>query len=241
MKHLLLTLMLTLSSLTAFAQDGLKNESEFSSALVSGNSNTETYGIKQLSTYAWELNTVKGTGRYVQGRTSGVESVKAWDAGVRYERGLSDYWSAFVAHTIESDIYAGYVQRNSTDIGGKYFFTKNDTTNFFAEAGYRYQHNEYTVQRAGVRNYQNGARLYSEISHAFNASVSGKLWAEYIPNFTDSDAYFINGEPSVTAILSSVFSLKTSYLIKYQNPNIANRGIRAYTDTTFMTSLVAKF
>jgi putative salt-induced outer membrane protein len=236
-----LVLILTLPQF-AVGADGFKNESELSTALVSGNSNTETYGFKQLSTFQWEeFNTLKGSGRYIQGRSSGVESAKAWDAGLRYERGLSDLWSTFVAHTFESDIYAGYVQRNSTDAGAKYFITKNETTNFFLEAGYRYQHIDYVRSRPLVQNYSNSARLYSEISHNFNTSFSGKLWAEYIPNFTDSEAYFINTEPSVTAIVSSVFSLKSSYLMKYQNPNKANVSNRSYMDTTFLTSLVAKF
>jgi putative salt-induced outer membrane protein len=225
----------------AWAEPGLKNESELSTALVSGNSNTETYGIKQLSTFEWEQNAIKANGRYIQGRNNGVESARAWDASLRYERALSDVWSTFVAQTIESDIYAGFVQRNSTDIGAKYFFTKNDSTVFFAEAGYRYIHTDYVTRRPEVENYTHAGRLYSEITHKFNESVSGKYWAEYVPQFKDKDAYFINTEPSVTAILSQIFSLKSSYLVKYQNPNKANVGLRSYTDTTFLTSLVAKF
>lgn len=225
----------------AHADDGLKNESELSTSIVSGNSNSETYGFKQLSVYVTGKNTLKGSGRYVSGRTNGVESARAWDAALRYELGLSDQWSAFVGHTVESDVYAGYVQRNSTDIGAKYFLLKDEKTNWFAEAGYRYSQTNYVSLRPGTEEYAHSGRLYTEANHTLNESVSGKLWVEYLPNFTNPDGYLINAEPSVTAIMSSMFSLKTSYLMKYQNPNKANVGAKSYLDTTFMTSLVAKF
>jgi putative salt-induced outer membrane protein len=239
-------MLVVLATASARAQEGTNaqgttNETELSIAQVSGNSNSETYGAKESLAYVWEADTLKASGRYLQGRTEGVESVRAWDAGLRYERSLSPVWSVFASHSLESDIFSGFVQRNNTDIGAKYFFTKTQQTVWSAELGYRYVTVQYVAIRPDVNNYDHTARVYSEITESLGPTVNGKFWIEYIPNLTDSEAYLINAEPSITAILSNALSLKLSYLVKYQNPNKAIAGVRAYTDTTFLTSLVAKF
>jgi putative salt-induced outer membrane protein len=236
---LVLTIFLALN---VQADERLKNESELGVAIVSGNSNTENYTLKQLSTYKLDdVNSLTAKGRYLQGKTSGIETARSWDASLRFERALSELWSLFVQQQAESDVFSGFIQRDSSDLGAKYFLTKTELTQWFAELGYRYVTTQYLVLPPNVDKAYSAARLYTEVSHAFTTSTSAKLWLEYVPSFKDKDAYFANGEASVTSVLSSVFSFKTSYLAKYQNPNIANLGIRAYTDTTFLTSLIAKF
>lgn len=246
-----LILFALLSASSAFAQEAapaaapapaLKNESELGISTVTGNANSESYTLKQLSTYKFdEISSMKAQGRYVQGRSNGVENVRAWEALIRYERALSEWWSVFLQQSAESDVYSGFVQRDNTDVGGKYFLTKNDATVWFAELGYRYSNTQYVVLLPGAEAVNPAARVYTEVTHNFSKGTAGKLWVEYIPSFKNADAYLVNGEPSVTATLSDTFSLKSSYLVKYQNPNTANRGLVAYTDATFLTSLLAKF
>ncbi|HEX4922963.1 MAG TPA: DUF481 domain-containing protein [Bdellovibrionales bacterium] len=238
----ILAAIMVFASLSAVAEERFKNESELGVSVVSGNANTESYSLKQLSSYDLDgLNKLHAQGRYNQGRTSGVETARAWGAALKYERALSDLWSAFLSQTAESDVYANYVQRNSTDLGAKYYFTKNDKLEHFAEAGYRYQYTQYVVQAADVEPADNAVRLYTEASYKLSPSASAKLWVEYIPSMKDREVYLLNAEPSVSAILSETFSLKTSYLVKYQNPSKSTRTLASYTDTTFLTSIVAKF
>lgn len=233
-----LALCFLFSSLAARAEDPKiwAHESEVALVTTTGNSETESASAKQKTVYTLDSNIYTGTARYLSSKTSGTETARNWDAGLRYERTLSETWGAFVAYLIEADSYSGFVQRNSTDLGGKYILIKNDSLAWIAEAGLR---NSDTYTTFGEHVYTNYGRLYTDYKHKLNESVSFGLWAEYLPNFKDSDAYLANGEASVTSILSQVFSLKVAYLGKYQNIPALSSAKRL--DTVFTTSLVAKF
>ena len=69
-----------------------------------------------------------------------------------------------------------------------------------------------------------------------------KYWLEYLPNFSDSEAYLANTEASLNVMLSQMFSLKISYLMKYQNVAPVLNGVEGEKiDTSYTTSLVANF
>lgn len=212
------------------------HESEVSIVNVDGNTRGEISSLKQKTEYKIDANALALTGRWIRVKTNDIETARAWDAALRYERALSELWSAFVGHGAESDEYSGYIQRDNSDVGAKYFIEKSDLINFFVESGYRYTK---TYSVAGTVTHSNGLRLYTEYSHKPTTSVSYKIWLEYLPNFNDSEAYLVNAEPSVNVMLSQIFSLKTSYLVKYKNQLAVAGEKRA--DTTFTTSLVAKF
>lgn len=239
--QILITVMTSLIATAAWAQEAEEkspwsHESEVSLVNVEGNTEGEISSLKQKTEYKIDVHAVAFTGRYIRVKTNDVETARAWDAFGRYERAISEIWSAFLGHGAESDVYSGYIQRDHSDLGGKYFITKTDATNFFLEAGYRYTK---TYPIVGDIMYSNGARLYSEVSHKASPTVSYKLWVEYLPNFDVSEAYLMNAEPSLNVMLSQIFSLKTSYLVKYKNQVLAPGEVR--TDSTFTTSLVAKF
>ncbi|MBX3018745.1 MAG: DUF481 domain-containing protein [Bdellovibrionaceae bacterium] len=236
-----------LSAGHAWAQDskqGWSNEAELALVTTSGNTETESYSGKQKTTYVQDLNSYVLSGRYLQTKTAGVETAKSWDASGRYERSVSTNWSAFLQYGAEADPYAGYIQRDNADIGGKYFIFKEDTLNLFTEAGYRSTNTQFAGAPAatppvpGTVTRENFGRLYVEYAQQLNETLSVKYWVEYLPNFTSSNAYFVNTEPSATVMLSSIFSLKTAYLIKYRNEVIPGAQ---YADKTFTTSIVAKF
>ncbi|MBX2996430.1 MAG: DUF481 domain-containing protein [Bdellovibrionaceae bacterium] len=247
LKRLLIPCVLCLTAMSAKAQSTAAplvpeppkqwaHESEVALVTSTGNSENESASAKQKTAYSFDNNIVTNSARYLQSKTSGTETSRNWDVSLRYERTLSELWGTFIAHLIESDPYSGFIQRNSTDLGAKYTIVKNDVRTWLAEAGGRYAET-YTV--TGEHDYANLGRVYSEYSQALNETVSFKIWAEYLPNFNESEAYLANGEASMTSILSKVFSLKLSYLAKYQNlPAVA--GAKT-TDTVFTTSLVAKF
>lgn len=229
-------------SLNSFAQEAAPapspwtNESELSLVSVTGNTESESYTGKQKTTYTFDKNLLAASGRYLQTKSAGVETARAWDAGLRYERALTDWWSIYAGYGAESDVYAGYVQRDNADLGGKYFLTKEEKTTWFAELGYRYTTEN---PKAGEKFSTSYGRLYSEFTQSFDKAWTFKLWAEYLPNFSKSEAYLANAEPSISVMLSEIFSLKSAYLIKYQNVPTAPTG--KHVDSMFTTSLVAKF
>lgn len=230
----------------AFADEisnGFKSESEAGAVLISGNSETETYSVKSKNSYVWEKDTYTILGRYLRARASGTESARNWEAGFRYERSLVEDFSAYLGHKIESDPFAGYVQRDSSDIGGKYYFVKSDDYNIFVELGYRFQKN---MPTAGDVTYDSLGRAFAEINRTIDKTTTLRYWAEYLPNFSRPDAYLANTEASLGVMLYRNFSLKLAYLVQYQNlrPVITTvtpprDGERI--DTTYTTSIVAKF
>jgi putative salt-induced outer membrane protein len=234
----------TLSPFMAHAQtpsieikdDGLKNESEVSLVDAKGNSISNAFGAKQQDAYMWSGNVVKGQARYFSSTSNGVESARNWDLALRYERELTSVFSIYAGQGLESDAFAGFDRRYNSDLGLRYLLTKSAELNWAAEAGYRYtdQHNsDNSILDSSF------GRLYSEAAYTMTETSSAKLWVEYLPNFTHSDAYLINGEASASASLSALLSLKVAYQVKYNNAPPA--PATQYLDRLLTTSLIAKF
>jgi putative salt-induced outer membrane protein YdiY len=231
----------------AFA--AFSDESELGVAIVGGNSSTETYNAKQTNVYEWDRNVAKGNFRYLNTKVGGTDTARSWDGSLRYEREFSDVINGFTSYGLESDVFAGYVQRNNFDLGVKYFFSKSEETKWFAEAGYRNIATHYPASQPDSTS--NSLRVYSEVTQALNKTSAFKFWAEYIPTLSSnltgnpgyqaSQDYQGNAEASVTSLLNDIFSLKAAYLFKYKNYLPPTSPATKYLDTLFTTSLVAKF
>lgn len=242
---LIIAVVTTLSGFT-HAQDAApespwKNQSQIAFVQTSGNSVSESTSVKQETTYTQSLITTKIFASYLktsaENATTGKneESARRWDAGIRLDRKISDSWSGFLGYTVESDKYAGYQQRHSTDLGAKYNFLKTEKLEMLGEAGYRYVHQN-NINDTQI--HFNSARTYVEAVYKLNATNSAKLWVEYIPNFDDSEDNLLNTEASLTSALSTLFSLKVAYLVKKDNkPEPGREKI----DRTITTALVAQF
>ncbi len=221
---------------SAVPAEGFRNESEAGVVITSGNARSQNYQFKQSDVYRWESNLLKAEGRFLKSSSRGVETARFWTVGARYERELLDRFSLFAAQNIESDRFAGYLQRYNSDVGGKYFFVKEEAFSWLGEAGYRYTaENRIDASRRNT----SALRFYTEANRSWNTSVSSKLWIEYLPNLTASKEYRINAEASLSAALSDVFSVKTAYLLKFNH--FPAPGATEKTDTWFTTSLVAQF
>lgn len=218
------------------------HESQAAVVKTSGNSETESYSLKHGSAYTKNKDTGKVGASYLktagENTTTGKteETARKWDASARYERALSDKWSGFLGYLVESDKYAGYQQKHNTDLGGKYFFAKEEKYDVIGEAGYRYVHQN---NMDSTQDHYSAARAYLEGNYRLNPTNSMKLWVEYIPNFDDSEDYQTNAEASLASTLSTMFSLKVGYLVKTDNKPATATAKK--TDTTLTTALVAKF
>jgi putative salt-induced outer membrane protein len=212
-----------------------KGEAEAGAIVISGNSNSESYAIKGKTSYTQERNIYSAFGHYIEARADGTESAHNWDLGVRYDRELFERFTVYVGQKGEGDPFAGYIQRDSTDVGVHYDFVKHDTTFWAGEVGLRYSK---TIPTVGTYQYGTFGRLYTEFGQAFDKTLSYKLWAEYLPNLSDSAGWMSNGEASLSIMLNQIFSLRLGYLVQYQNEPPGNGK---YTTTTTTINLVAKF
>jgi putative salt-induced outer membrane protein len=225
----------------AIAADGWKNESELAIITTSGNAETESYSAKQKTVYEISSNVLTATGAYLRTTSAGNESAKAWNAGLRYDRVLTEQWSVFLGVLAESNYNSGFVQKNSVDLGGKYTFYKRDNSYMFAELGARTTKTSPFVKTSLVKDddkTENFGRAYVEYGQQVTASATFKLWVEYLSNLTNSSGSLTNAEASVQAALNENFSLKLAYLTKIDNGKAAPAKT---ADNTFTTSLVAKF
>lgn len=251
---LLVALLTTLSLTQAFAAEtGFSGESEASVVIVDGNSESETWGAKTKNVYTLE-NSDNFTifGKYLKtstqpvGATEKTETGLNWEAGARYEKSfITDVLNGFIQHKAESDPYNGiFTQRDSTDIGAKYFFTKSDITTIFAEAGVRYstQNPDYVVD-GELKKSTTAGRVYVEGSHKFNEATSAKLWVEHLPNLDDNDLTLTRAEASLSVAMNSTLSLKTAYEITHlQRGSTLPDGSEGKKDSSiWTTALVARY
>lgn len=219
----------------AFAQ--WTNESELASVQTGGNSQVLTTNAKTTNLYKWTLNTLKFGGHYTYGETQNGVSARNWDANSRLERQLSEHFAIVGGEIIEGNRFISVKARYNTDLGAKYYYLKTDAKTLVTELSLRYTIEDRYAPAENT--YDNKARFYNEFSHKVSETVQYKFWLEYVPNFTDSRDYLINGEASLTSILNSTFSLKVAYLGMYDNQT-AVEGFKNY-DYTTTTSIVAKF
>lgn len=218
------------------AQAQLTNESELGIAAANGNTKTQTYNAKQINDYKWEQNVLSFKARWLNANAQGVETARYFMSGLRYEKQVSNHFGLFLGETFEKDKFAGIDERLMTDLGGRYRFIESDVTKFFAELGYRYMDEERLDDSTAFSNY---GRAYSEWEEKWNSNFSTKYWAEYLPNISDAKDWQFNTELSFSAVMTSIFSLKSGVLLRYDH--FPAPGILYKTDTLFTTALVAKF
>lgn len=229
------TLAIALCAHAEDPKDGVSSEAELGFVKTTGNTSVSALNTKDQTKLKNGENVYSFNGGYLYSKSNGVNSAKSWNLGLKYERVLNDSFSIFLAQKVEGDKFQFIKQRYSTDLGGKYYFKKEEKMNWFAELGYRYtRENQVTLSRT-----LHYARAYTESEKKWNESVSSKVAIEYLPNFTVWSDYQLNTEVSLSSVLTSVFSVKFGYLTKYDH--LPAVGITKKTDSTFTTNLVAKF
>lgn len=226
-----------LLSLPALAGSEWDNETEAGLVLANGNSHSETYSAKSKTEYSTGPETYSLSGNFLSAKAKDVRSAESWLAQLRYEHAYTDHLSGFLSQGAEGDIFAGILQRYNSDIGAKYYFyaIEGDVT-WLGEIGYRFTREHRTTD---VWESLHKARLYTEFEKYWTEAVSSKLWIEYIPTLTRFRNWLLNAELSLSSELTTVLSIKSAILLRYNNtPPLATTQ---KSDTTFTTALVAKF
>jgi bisphosphoglycerate-independent phosphoglycerate mutase (AlkP superfamily) len=237
----------------AIAQDSTwSNESELSVVQTGGNTSLETYNLKTQISLKSDKRIYSAGGHYtlgageVEDQNDSTQKIKQetarnWDAHVKYEQVLSRKINGLFAVMYEGDEFSGYKQRENYDLGAKYKIHQEDEFTSFVELGLRL-----TTERTLVRNTDdkdvfndNKGRVFYEFKKDSKTGLSYKFWTEYIKNFTRSDDYLINFEPSIAFTLSNTFSIKMAYKGMYDNEPAADGN--EYMDWQYTTALLAKF
>ncbi|RZA05145.1 MAG: DUF481 domain-containing protein [Proteobacteria bacterium] len=233
--HLFLIFILGLACPYAHAE--LENESEAGVVVTSGNTRTQSVSFKQRTRYEWLKNVLGINGSFLQTKNGGVLTAKRWDFQLRYERELSEKLNVIVAEGVQSDRFAGYLQRLNSDLGPRYIIAREpDLYEVVGEITFRLSRE---IKTTGVREFRQQGRLFTEYNRQWSSTASSRFWAEFIPSLRTLRDWEFRSELSSSAAFNAIFSLKVAYLLKYDNVPATETALKR--DAEFTTSLVAKF
>jgi putative salt-induced outer membrane protein len=239
MKNIILlkSLLIALFAFSPAAKAQFKSEESLAINLTGGNADLKTYNLSSKNSYTFDPHKFTLNGLYLYGESNSVRSAENWSFGLRYDYSFTAKISLYFGELVESDRFAGVSRRYNSDLGGVYSFIKEDTKTFFTEVGLRYTIEKPSDDTQADRKDFKG-RIYFEGTNRFREGLTGKFWIEYLPNFTVSEDYLVNFEPSLTFTLSESFSLKSSYLWKYDNLPIPENRKHDYQ---YQLTLIAQF
>ncbi len=245
----LLLVALGVGTAQAEEKKAFTHESSISIVQTGGNSTAETYNVATDNTYKPGTRDYHLYGNYTLSYADDPdvedspkeETARNWKAGGDITQDLTKKLGATLGQNYEGNTYAGYKQKDNSDIGLKYQFFKTDKVKLSTEVSYRYTVEKRTERDDDGRDvfYFQKGNITVNYSQKLNDQVSYKFWVQYLPNFTESEDYQVNFEPSITVTMSDILSLRVSYKGQYDNK--LNPGVEEYLDHTTTTALVAKF
>jgi len=134
------------------------------------------------------------------------------------------------------DKFAGIDSRYYVGPGAGYNFLTGPKHFLLAEISLNYVNEKYTDDTD--KEYL-GGRAFAEYEYAFTDKNKFSQSVEYLHDFDDSDNYNVNSETALISALSDYLSLKTSYVVKYDNQPVPST--LKETDTILSVTLVVNF
>ena len=192
-----------------------KDSAEFSFVNANGNSKTPTTSAKDNFSYQFNAPTsldIEGGG--LGSRSNGVVSAEQYFAGQKITEKIDDRNYLFEKYRWNRDRFAGVAHRQEISIGfGRELWkTPTDKLTFEGAPGY-FNEERFHDKRQSYAS----ARAYSKYTHDFSATTHFSQDAEWLQSLADKRDSRINTETSLTAALSSLFSIKNSFVWKHNS------------------------
>lgn len=236
MKTKILVIAAALLGLTSTQAAEWSNTSEVSILATGGNTDVSVYNAKTETKVGLGKHEVSLAGHYTLGENAGVVDTRNWSVHLQDRYALSEKWGVYLGEKVEGDRFKGFITRYNTDIGASYKLYDTDNFKSNLEGGYRYVVEEKITDEYA---HDNQLRLFGDLDHKVNETVSWKFYIEYLKDVEVGDAWELNFGPSLITQLSSIFSLKVGYEGEYRNlPAVL--GARKY-DYQYTTGLIANF
>lgn len=240
MKTLLAAALLAASVAPAAAADApakkWKDSAEASFVNANGNSKTTTtaakndftYDLDALTKFEFELGALGA-------RSQGQVTAEQYYAGERLQRKVDDRDYAFERYRWDKNRFAGIAHRHDFSVGAGRELWKSAADLWTAEGGPGYVVEERLREK---RRSYGAARLYTKYAHDFSATAKFSQDAEYVQSLKDKRDNRLATETALNTQLTTVFSLKTSFVWKHvgQPPPNAVKD-----DTTTSVALIANF
>lgn len=218
------------------AAEKWSDEAEVSVVSTNGNSKVTTLAAKNLLKVplsekisgSWKLQ-----GLY--GKNNGVKNAEAYMTELRGDYAQTSRLYYFASAGWFQDKFSNIDSRYVYGLGSGYKLIDGPKHFLLGEAGLTYTMEEDT---AGIDSEYLGGRLFAQYAYHINEANKFTQSVEYLPDFEDSKNWMLNSETALVAALNSNFSMKTAYLLKYDNQ--PGTGVTK-TDTILSVALVANF
>lgn len=204
---------------------------------TAGNTEITTLNLGERLTFrssdsTWLFNQFAGA---VYGRTSGQETAKQLNAGIRLDRHLASTLFLFLGVKWDKDRYAGIERRFEEILGLSWRAIETPRNVLVLEGG-----SAFTQKQAitGVDDNFVAARGAADFKHSLSEKAFFRQLVEVLPNLEDGDDLRLNTETSLVAPLSSKIAIKMAYGIRYdKQPEIGFKK----TDRVFTSGVQIVF
>jgi putative salt-induced outer membrane protein len=213
------------------------DQAELSFVDTGGNTEVTSLSAKNVLQYKfsekvqaeWKLGALYG-------ETDGEKTAESYFSDLRLDYLFTERFYSFVLGGWSQDEFAGIDSRYYAGPGLGYKFLKGPKHILLGEVGANYVNEEYTDDTD--EGYTEG-RAYASYEYAFTEKNRFSQSVEYLHDFEDGDNYTVNSETALISALSDYLSLKTSYVIKYDNQPIPST--LEEKDTILSVTLVVNF
>ena len=221
-------------AISADAEDRkLSDVAEFSYITTGGNTDVETLRLNNKLVVlpleqwkaTWNVNAFFA-------KTDGEKTGESYSSDLRLDYQFIERFYSFGLLSWFQDEFAGLEDRYYLSLGTGYVMIAGPKHTLKAETGLNYTIEEFTD---GTDNGFIGARLFTQYIYLFTDKSNLSAWAEYLHDFEEKENYNANAEVALISALNGFLSLKSSYLIKYDNDPAPGA---TETDTIFSVTLV---
>ena len=217
-----LACLLAASNLSAQTPDSTKPKADttklsFGLGLVTtgGNTSVTTFNFGNSFSYISHPWVLSEAASMIYGSTHDTVNNDQYHLLLRVDHGLHDGVSAYLYGAFDRDRFAGIVSRYQEAAGIAWKALEGPIDMVTLEAGA-----VQTQQRdvgSGTTTSFTAARAAATYRHNFNKTAYAQEAAEILPDLQHSKNLRINSETDLVAPLSTVFSIKVGYVVRFDN------------------------
>jgi len=212
------------------------NDAELSFVDTGGNTEVTTLAAKNLLKYRFDE---RYSGQWLlqalYGESAGEKNAESYASELRGDYAPYERLYYFATAGWLQDEFSGIDRRIIIGLGSGYKFIQGPKHFLISEAGATYTMDDY-VDNSDA-DYL-GARLFGKYDYKFNETSSFMQSLELLPDFDETSNWLLNSETAIIAALSTQFSMKTAYQVKYDHEPLS--GLEK-TDRILSVALIAQF
>ena len=213
------------------------DQAELSFVDTGGNTDVTSLSARNLLKYkfsdelqaAWKLGALYG-------QSDGEKNAESYFSNLRLDYLFTKHLYSFVNAGWSKDKFAGFDSRYYVGPGAGYKFLVGPKHFLLTEVSLNYINETYIDDTD--KDYL-GGRAFAEYEYAFTDKNKFSQFVEYLHDFDDRNNYNMYSETALISALSDYLSLKTSYVVKYDNQPVP--ATLKETDTILSVTLVVNF